>query len=191
MQPLNTWMSQVRKLMNCNKLFNRLGVLWHLIVNFVTKQPLYHCIEPPSWLGLTAGSSLPKVIDRVPDDIRCSVRGRPKPTISWLKDGVEVTATSALYTVKHLEKAIGEHSWNVTSVLSWQGELRTPKYQLWQNKMGLLQMIDHSYNVTCVNVHRSKQICEQRSPAAGRWKWQLHVYRQANWSTVSYVIVCP
>ena len=53
----------------------------------------------------------------------CMVRGRPLPTIQWMKNDLPIGDHDGLYTIVTKQQPVDSFSYNVTSTLLWHGNV--------------------------------------------------------------------
>ncbi|XP_037083342.1 hemicentin-2-like [Pollicipes pollicipes] len=54
----------------------------------------------------------------------CSAQGRPKPSVAWLKDGVDISTADGLYDVSIDETEMNDGAFTVSSALNFRGQAR-------------------------------------------------------------------
>ena len=76
--------------------------------------------ELPEWI-----TSLPlqteSLMNNTALSIQCSVRGQPRPQVTWFVNDEPASLSPDYFTVVEYKKSIDVYSWNVTSVLQWKG----------------------------------------------------------------------
>ena len=86
-------------------------------------------------------SQEPTIVKRAGDTgfhVTCSAVGKPKPSVRWFKDGIEIDdSTSDLYQVSVSEQeSISNEAFNVLSTLKFVGPERISKDQLMPTDRG-------------------------------------------------------
>ncbi|XP_043189169.1 hemicentin-2-like [Amphibalanus amphitrite] len=63
-------------------------------------------------------------LDTIEFSAECSAQGMPKPTVTWLKDGEEISTSNGLYDVGIEETEMNDRAFTVTSTLNFRGGAR-------------------------------------------------------------------
>lgn len=69
--------------------------------------------------------------------VTCSAKGKPKPTIIWKKDNINITEEAMLYEIKTVPIDGGNGMWTITSTLQFKGSSRPNGSSLLPGDRGL------------------------------------------------------
>ncbi|XP_071050518.1 cell adhesion molecule Dscam2 isoform X1 [Onthophagus taurus] len=146
--------------------------------------------------------------------VACSAKGKPKPTVRWLKDNEELTADTNMYEVKTEHSVSSNNAVSVQSILRFSGKARPNSNELLPSDRGTYTcafenevrnaessmhlriehepIILHKYNKVAFDKHETAEvICKVQAYPKPEFKWFFGSSNSQLTSSAGHYVIKP